>query len=102
MTFESAGGLARHQPTEFRAPEAELHFELAVALCRVGSLPVGRAAGIAGLRAPKFANRLPRLRVAMPGAMTDLEPNLGYAHRSWLIPPGASRCAPVKVNLRRS
>lgn len=101
LTFESAGGLARHQPTQFRAPETELHLELAVALYRVGSRLVDWSAGIAGLRAQKFADRLPQRRVAMPGARTDLKPDLAYALGRGFL-PAAAWCASVKVKLRRS
>jgi len=61
------------------AAEAELHLELAVALYRSGSLPVGRAARIAGLTEGRFSEVLRQRRVAMPYSMSDLEHDIAYA-----------------------
>jgi predicted HTH domain antitoxin len=65
-----------NQPAE---AEAELHLELAVALYRSGSLPVGRAARIAGVSAEAFSEVLRQRRVTMPYSMSDLEHDIAYA-----------------------
>jgi predicted HTH domain antitoxin len=79
VTLEIADDFARRLETQPQAAEAELHLELAVALYRAGSLPVGRAAGIASLSAQEFADILRQRRVPMPYSLVDLEHDIAYA-----------------------
>ena len=79
VTLEIAGDFARRLETQPQAAEAELHLELAVALYRAGSLPVGRAAGIAGISAQEFKDILRQRRVPMPYSLADLEHDIAYA-----------------------
>lgn len=79
VTLEIADDFARRLETQPKAAEAELHLELAVALYRAGSLPVGRAAGIAGISAQEFADILRQRRVPMPYSLVDLEHDIAYA-----------------------
>ena len=59
--------------------EAQLHLELAIALYRLGKLPVARAAEIAGLKLSDFDEILRQRRVTMPYTLTDLEHDVAYA-----------------------
>ena len=58
VTLGIADDFAPWLKTQPQAAEAELHLELAVALYRAGSLPVSRAAGIAGISAQEFTDIL--------------------------------------------
>ena len=79
VTLDIPDDFARRLETQPQAAEAELHLELAVALYRAGSLPVGRAAGIAGVSESAFAEILRQRRVPMPYSLTDLEHDIAYA-----------------------
>lgn len=68
--------LLENQP---EAAEAELHLELAVALYRSGSLPVGKAARVASMTEERFSEILRQRRVPMPYSLTDLEHDVAYA-----------------------
>lgn len=70
---------AQRLETQPQAAEAELHLELAIALYRSGSLPVGRAARIAGVGEGQFSEILRQRRVPMPYSMSDLEHDIAYA-----------------------
>ncbi|NOS68728.1 MAG: UPF0175 family protein [Verrucomicrobia bacterium] len=79
VTLDIPDDFARRLETQPQAAEAELHLELAVALYRAGRLPVGRAAVIAGVSEPAFADILRQRRVPMPYSLTDLEHDIAYA-----------------------
>ena len=79
VTLNIPDDFARRLETQPQAAEAELHLELAVALYRAGSLPVSRAAGIAGVSESAFAEILRQRRVPMPYSLTDLEHDIAYA-----------------------
>ena len=79
VTLNVSDDFAQRLETQPQAAEAELHLELALALYRSGSLPVGRAARIAGLSEAQFSEILRQRRVPMPYSMTDLEHDIAYA-----------------------
>ncbi len=79
VTLDVSDDFARRLETQPQAAEAELHLELAVALYRSGSLPVGRAAHTAGISEERFSEILRQRRVPMPYTMNDLEHDLAYA-----------------------
>jgi predicted HTH domain antitoxin len=79
VTLDVSDDFAARWETEPWAAEAELHLELAVALYRSGSLPVGRAAAVARLTETQFAQVLRQRQVPMPYSLTDLEHDLAYA-----------------------
>ena len=79
VTLDIPDDFARRLETQPQAAEAELRLEVAVALYRAGSLPVGRAAGIAGVSESAFADILRQRRVPMPYSLTDLEHDIAYA-----------------------
>lgn len=79
VTLDVSDDFAQRLETQPQAAEAELHLELAIALYRSGSLPVGRAARTAGLSEEQFSEILRQRRVPMPYSMTDLEHDIAYA-----------------------
>jgi len=79
VTLDVSDDFAQRLETQPQAAEAELHLELAIALYRSGSLPVGRAARTAGLSEVQFAEILRQRRVPMPYSMTDLSHDIAYA-----------------------
>lgn len=79
VTLDVSDDFARRLENQPEAAEAELHLELAIALYRSGSLPVGRAARTAGLSEEQFSEILRQRRVPMPYAMNDLEHDIAYA-----------------------
>ena len=79
VTLNVSDDFAQRLETQPQAAEAELHLELALALYRSGSLPVGRAARIACLSEAQFSEILRLRRVPMPYSMTDLEHDIAYA-----------------------
>ena len=79
VTLDVSDDFAQRLETQPQAAEAELHLELAIALYRSGSLPVGRAARIASLSEGQFSEVLRQRRVPMPYSMTDLEHDIAYA-----------------------
>lgn len=79
VTLNVADDFARRLESQPEAAEVELHLELAVALYRSGSLPVGKAARVAGMGEEHFAEILRQRQVPMPYSMTDLEHDIAYA-----------------------
>jgi predicted HTH domain antitoxin len=79
VTLNVSDDFARRWESQPEAAEAELHLELAIALYRSGSLPVGRAARIARLGENQFSEILRQRRVPMPYSMNDLEHDIAYA-----------------------
>lgn len=79
VTLNVSDDFAQRLETQPQAAEAELHLELAIALYRSGSLPVGRAARTAGLGEEQFSEILRQRRVPMPYSMNDLEHDSAYA-----------------------
>ena len=79
MTLNVSDDFAQRLETQPQAAEAELHLELAVALYRSGSLPLGKAARIAGLSEDQFSEILRDRHVPIPYSMTDLEHDIAYA-----------------------
>ena len=79
VTLDVSDDFAKRLENQPQAAEAELHLELAVALYRAGSLPVGRAARIAGVSEEQFSEILRQRRVPMPYSMNDLEHDIAYA-----------------------
>ena len=79
VTLNVSDDFAQRLETQPQAAEAELHLELAIALYRSGSLPVGRAARTAGLGEEQFSEILRQRRVPMPYSMTDLSHDIAYA-----------------------
>ncbi|MCL4786323.1 MAG: UPF0175 family protein [Verrucomicrobia bacterium] len=79
VTLNVSDDFARLLENQPEAAEAELHLELAVALYRSGSLPVGKAARVAGMTEDRFAELLRQRCVPMPYSMTDLEHDIAYA-----------------------
>ena len=79
VTLNVSDDFAQRLETQPQAAEAELHLELAVALYRSGSLPVGKAARVAGMTEDRFSELLRQRRVPMPYSMTDLEHDIAYA-----------------------
>ena len=79
VTLEISDDFAHRLETQPQVAEAELHLELAIALYREGSLPAGRAAGVAGVSEEKFSEILKQRRVPMPYTLTDLEHDIAYA-----------------------
>jgi predicted HTH domain antitoxin len=79
VTLNVSDDFARRLENQPEAAEAELHLELAVALYRSGSLPVGKAARVAGMTEDRFSEILRQRRVPMPYSMTDLEHDIAYA-----------------------
>ena len=79
VTLNVSDDFARRLESQPEAAEAELHLELAVALYRSGSLPVGKAARVAGMTEERFSEILQQRRVPMPYSMTDLEHDIAYA-----------------------
>ena len=79
VTLNVSDDFAARWETEPGAAEAELHLELAVALYRAGSLPVGRAARVARLSEAEFGEVLRHRQVPMPYSLTDLEHDFAYA-----------------------
>jgi predicted HTH domain antitoxin len=79
VTLNVSDDFARRLECQPDAAEAELHLELAVALYRAGSMPVGKAARVAGLSEVTFSEILRQRRVPMPYSMTDLEHDIAYA-----------------------
>ena len=79
VTLNVSDDFAQRLETQPQAAEAELHLELAVALYRSGSLPVGKAARVAGMTEDRFSELLRQRRVPMPYSITDLEHDIAYA-----------------------
>ena len=79
VTLDVSDDFAKRLENQPEAAEAGLHLELVVALYRSGSLPVGRAARIAGLGQEQFSEILRQRRVPMPYSMNDLEHDIAYA-----------------------
>ena len=79
VTLDISDDFARRLETQPQAAEVELHLELAIALYRSGSLPVGRAARIAGVSEFQFSEILRQRQVPMPYSMNDLEHDIAYA-----------------------
>lgn len=79
VTLNVSDDFAQRLESQPEAAEAELHLELAVALYRSGSLPVGKAARVAGMTEDRFSEILRQRRVPMPYSMTDLEHDIAYA-----------------------
>ena len=79
VTLNVSDDFAQRLETQPQAAEAELHLELAIALYRSGSLPVGKAARVAGMTKDRFSELLRQRRVPMPYSMTDLEHDIAYA-----------------------
>ena len=79
VTLNVSDDFARLLEYQPEAAEEELHLELAVALYRSGSLPVGKAARVANLAEERFSEILRQRRVPMPYSMTDLEHDIAYA-----------------------
>ena len=79
MTLDVSDDFARRLEDQPESAEVEFHLELAVALYRSGSLPVGRAARIAGISEGQFSEVLRQRRVPMPYSMSDLEHDIAYA-----------------------
>ncbi|MEK7781641.1 MAG: UPF0175 family protein [Verrucomicrobiota bacterium] len=79
VTLNVSDDFARRLENQPQAAEAELHLELAVALYRSGSLPVGKAARVAGMTEDRFSELLRQRRVPMPYSITDLEHDIAYA-----------------------
>jgi len=85
VTLDVSDDFARRLENQPEAAEAELNLELAVALYRSGSLPVGRAARVAGVSEGQFSEVLRQRRVPMPYSMNDLEHDIRLCQRSSLI-----------------
>ena len=79
VTLNVSDDFAQRLESQPEAAEAELHLELAIALYRSGSLPVGKAARVAGMTEDRFSEILRQRRVPMPYSMTDLEHDIAYA-----------------------
>ena len=79
VTLNVSDDFARRLESQPEAAEAELHLELAVALYRSGSLPVGRAARVASMTEERFTEVLRQRHVPMPYSLTDLEHDIAYA-----------------------
>lgn len=79
VTLNVSDDFARLLESQPEAAEAELHQELAVALYRSGSLPVGKAARVAGMTEDRFSEILRQRHVPMPYSLTDLEHDIAYA-----------------------
>ena len=79
VTLNVSDDFAQRLESQPEAAEAELHLELAVALYRSGSLPVGKAARVAGMTEDRFSEILRQRRVPMPYSLTDLEHDIAYA-----------------------
>ncbi len=79
VTLNVSDDFAQRLESQPEAAEAELHLELAVALYRSGSLPVGKAARVASMTEARFTEILRERRVPMPYSMTDLEHDIAYA-----------------------
>ena len=79
VTLNVSDDFARLLENQPEAAEAELHLELAVALYRSGSLPVGKAARVASMTEERFSKILRQRRVPMPYSLTDLEHDIAYA-----------------------
>ena len=73
VTLNVSDDFAQRLETQPQAAEAELHLELAIALYRSGSLPVGKAARVASMTEERFSEILRQRRVPMPYSLTDLE-----------------------------
>jgi predicted HTH domain antitoxin len=79
VTLEIPDDFATRLQSQRAEAEAQLHLELAIALYRLGKLPVVRAAEIAGLEPAGFESILRQRRVAMPYSLADLEHDVAYA-----------------------
>lgn len=79
VTLNVSDDFAQRLESQPEAAEAELHLELAVALYRSGSLPVGKAARVASMTEEHFTEILRQRRVPMPYSLTDLEHDIAYA-----------------------
>ena len=79
VTLNVSDDFARRLESQPESAEAELHLELAVALYRSGSMPVGKAARVAGMTEERFSEILRQRRVPMPYSLTDLEHDIAYA-----------------------
>ena len=79
VTLNVSDDFAQRLESQPEAAEAELHLELAVALYRSGSMPVGKAARVAGLTEERFSEILRQRRAPMPYSLTDLEHDIAYA-----------------------
>lgn len=79
VTLNVSDDFAQRLESQPEAAEAELHLELAVALYRSGSLPVGKAARVASMTEERFLEILRQRRVPMPYSLSDLEHDIAYA-----------------------
>lgn len=79
VTLNVSDDFAQRLESQPEAAEAELHLELAVALYRSGSLPVGKAARVASMTEELFTEILRQRRVPIPYSLTDLEHDIAYA-----------------------
>jgi predicted HTH domain antitoxin len=79
VTLNVSDDFAQRLESQPEAAEAELHLELAIALYSSGSLPLGKAAHVAGVSQDRFSEILRQRQVPMPYSMTDLEHDIAYA-----------------------